>query len=597
MRYGIRVMIGMAVVVALLGSLIPYGTEGERAAADVTLEWKLSTEGTLFSTPALYDFTGDGNAEIIVASEDDHIYCVDSEGNVKWSSPVLYNDFELASILSSPAVSDVSGDGSPEIIIGSDDGMLCLDPNGKTIWAYTGSATRYISSPAVDDLDGDGNPEIVAGSVGDFMVKSFDAAGNMNWKFAAGHGDFDAAVLSSPTIADINGDGIREALIGTHNSVVLALDTKGELQWNYESGHTNFGSPSVADLNGDGEINIISGSDDHSFYSFDTRGDKLWDVVTDEPVLSSPSVGDLDGDGNLETIFGSDDGSIYSVGADGFISWKFETKGEVRSSPALGDVNGDGNLEVVVGSNDGYVYCIDHGGELVWKYKTGGPIRYASPTLGDIDGDGKMEIVVGSTDGNLYCLESPGAVETGIIEWGMFKHDLRHTGLYSDPKTFSPKDRELSIDDVSISPQQITKGETITITATVSNTGDENACNVLIELIINGESVTMKIIDVIEAGNTVDVELIWYATDGEKIDMSLILDGKDMIYETNEEDNIVTKYIESVTSSPEDSEEGKPGSARADKDQTFIWQMILGTIAIIFAVGSVLWYVRKEKSR
>lgn len=575
-------------VIALLGSLVPYGTEGERAAADVTLEWKLSTEGTLFSTPALYDLSGNGNAEIIVASEDDHIYCVDSDGNVKWSSPVLYNDFELASILSSPAVSDVSGDGSPEIIIGSDDGLLCLDPNGKTIWAYTGSATRYISSPAVDDLDGDGNPEIVAGSVGDYMVKSFDATGNMNWKFATGFGDFDAAVLSSPTIADINGDGIKEALIGTHNSVVLALDTKGELQWNYEAGHTNFGSPSVADLNGDGEINIISGSDDRSFYSFDTRGGKLWDVVTDEPVLSSPSIGDLDGDGNLETIFGSDDGNIYSVGADGFISWKFETGGRVRSSPALGDVNGDGNLEVVVGSNDGYVYCIDHSGELVWKYKTGGPIRYASPTLGDIDRDGKMEVVVGSTDGNLYCLESPGTVETGTIEWGMFKHDLRHTGLYSTPMSFAPKDRELSVSDVSI-PSDIEKGQEVIITVSVSNDGADNAYKVPVSLAINGQVVAQSTIAKVQGGETVETEVTWFATDSGDIELKITVDGSDMIDEDNESDNTETRTV-SVANLEKEVDSGE----KKEKGGIIPWFWLLIALVVIIGIIIAVSYTKRD---
>ena len=54
----------------------------------------------------------------------------------------------------------------------------------------------------------------------------------------------------------------------------------------------------------------------------------------------------------------------------------------------------------------------------------------SSPALGDIDGDGDIEVVVGSQCGKVYAWDCSGTYDPDNIEWGMFRHDARHTGLY-----------------------------------------------------------------------------------------------------------------------------------------------------------------------
>lgn len=64
-----------------------------------------------------------------------------------------------------------------------------------------------------------------------------------------------------------------------------------------------------------------------------------------------------------------------------------------------------------------------------WPKTTGGSVQ-SSPALGDIDGDGDMEVVVGSLDKKVYVWDCFGTYDSNNIEWGMFHHDINHTGLY-----------------------------------------------------------------------------------------------------------------------------------------------------------------------
>ncbi len=94
-------------------------------------------------------------------------------------------------------------------------------------------------------------------------------------------------------------------------------------------------SPVVADLNGDGRLEIIIGSKDQKVYIWDVEGRLLpgWPKATGGSIAASPAVADLDGDGTLEVVVGSKDQQVYV--------WSFPRTGSVTPRIAWQNFHGD----------------------------------------------------------------------------------------------------------------------------------------------------------------------------------------------------------------------------------------------------------------
>jgi outer membrane protein assembly factor BamB len=60
-------------------STSPIVTEG--AAIELSLDWSFDTGSDVFSSPCIVDLGADGEFEILVGSEDNSLYCFESNGN------------------------------------------------------------------------------------------------------------------------------------------------------------------------------------------------------------------------------------------------------------------------------------------------------------------------------------------------------------------------------------------------------------------------------------------------------------------------------------------------------------------------------------
>lgn len=298
---------------------------------------------------------------------------------------------------------------------------------------------------------------------------------------------------SSPVLADINDDGVADIVVATNNGHILAFSnvtgTTGTLLWNRDIS-PNFGmaanseeivsSPAVADIDGDGLPEIVVGVGT-IYPSVCTQGGVIvlehngtvksgWPFITDDytvdpagcadSVVATPAIGDLDRDGRVEIIFGSFDSRIYALRSDGTLfpgfpiaSALYERLGwpiledrladTIWSSPALADVNGDGYLEIITGTDEGN-FDDSHGGDSGgWNCPytlppdgapgyCGGALyvidrfghnlpgfpKYllevitSSPALYDVTGDGIPEIFVGT--GTYYYNNSPDQPTDGF---------------------------------------------------------------------------------------------------------------------------------------------------------------------------------------
>ncbi len=489
------------------------------------------------SSPTLADLNHDGKLEMIVGSGqrpdgsyvgDGYLTVIKSDGTILWSvqgrlpSELTGNKIQPP-INSTPSViKDIDGDGWDDIVVGLgggaygasnwDGGVAAFSGRtGQRLWVFNsddwnnhivdGYADGVYSTPAVGDVYGDGNQEIAFGSW-DQCIYLLDHNGNPLWTnpilpaqghCKGNHGYYNEdTIWSSPAMADLDGDGKLEIIIGAdvssgnvfgdppggylyvfrYDGQVLARQWVDQAVWS---------SPAVADLNGDGKSEIVVGSGlpllnaGHyvKAWSYTPNSDPTkaltlkWTGTTSGKVFTSPAIGDLNKDGTLDVVAISYLGDtqcgmrVYAwSGTNGQLLPGFPADpqtlfgtntGCALSSPVLADIGNDGYLKILFG-NAGEVTILNHDGTQYTDNTTGGskPTFYgyssftSSPAVGDINNDGVLEVIAAgaldagdATNQNIGSLKvwepALAASASNARPWPMFHQNASHTGLYFPP--------------------------------------------------------------------------------------------------------------------------------------------------------------------
>ncbi len=232
-------------------------------------------------TPVVTDLNNNGDLELIFSSEQSpqgsYIFAYQADGQEIFS-------FSFEGYTGNyPAAADVDGDGEKDIILlnkNSGKGVISiLNRQGvvKDEAGINGTIT-HTSIPALGDLNGDGTPEIIVQS--DSALNVIDGYGNSFLRFPREWGYADMG-NSAPVIGDVNGDGSPEIVVtllkyGATMPEVRVYQADGTLAHGFPIrlplGRS--GVPAIADLNQDGFMNIILPS---TLYN-GTAGyyDKVW---------------------------------------------------------------------------------------------------------------------------------------------------------------------------------------------------------------------------------------------------------------------------------------------------------------------------------
>ncbi len=196
-----------------------------------------------YSSPAVADIDGDLRPEIVFCvnlSSDmtGKVYAVNHDGTLATGWPYSTGTVSDGSqITSSPAIGDLDRNGTNEIILVADrsGGLMYVLGGDGTVrpgWprlAPAVSGQSRTSSPALGDLDGDTYLDIAyAGSDGRLYAFKRDGTQLPGFPvvFATGSSQ---ATQSTPSIADIDGDGALEILFGDETGKVHAYHNDGTL--------------------------------------------------------------------------------------------------------------------------------------------------------------------------------------------------------------------------------------------------------------------------------------------------------------------------------------------------------------------------------
>ncbi|CAM9587582.1 unnamed protein product, partial [Discosporangium mesarthrocarpum] len=126
----------------------------------------------------------------------------------------------------------------------------------------------------------------------------------------------------------------------------------GEVRYNgVVQGVNIYASPTVADLEGDGKLEVIIGTSLGEVHILDAHTGHPRRVIRQKygEIQSQVAVADVYGDDQLEMFVGDMDGNLACLSAQGEELWRRKLSGAISNTPMLGDIDGDGSLDVVVG--------------------------------------------------------------------------------------------------------------------------------------------------------------------------------------------------------------------------------------------------------
>lgn len=253
--------------------------------------WARTVEDTLpldfggYSTPALGDWDGDGDLDLLVGDYHSrvHVWRNDGmqqpgDGSPAWTDLGLVDAVKPDDLYhAAPALVDIDSDGDLDLFVGEDDGTIDFYRNlgTRTTPDWVLAAADYQSfdvgthaKPAFGDLDGDADYDLVVGAKDGrlHLYRNIGTPASPAWA-APDHffGSIDVGNYSVPIPVDLDGDGDLDFLIGDENGRLWAYRNDGGtwtlLTQQYGAAQPdNNAAPALGDLNGDGRPDLVVGS-------------------------------------------------------------------------------------------------------------------------------------------------------------------------------------------------------------------------------------------------------------------------------------------------------------------------------------------------
>lgn len=291
------------------------------------------------------------------------------------------------------ASADLNGDGKSDTVIGTAGGeIVALSAAGKKLWqTKVGSAVTALA--AGKGLVVYGTDQATLGVLAADGKKVADVKPPMYRGVPSR--------VRNITLADLDGDGTREIVIGCDSWQYLAYSPALKLVWKtvyYAHGAT---VGHVADLDADGKPEVIAGNAYYSLQILSHRGKVLSSRSGSfGPEQTAVTSGDLRGDGKRAAILGTDGGSVLAFDSKGGKLWEANVGDRVTTLRC--DVVA-GKPQIIAASESGYVWALDASGKPIWKRDLGEPVKRLAR-------DGDSYVVAASANG-IVRLSLDGKIE------------------------------------------------------------------------------------------------------------------------------------------------------------------------------------------
>ncbi len=209
-----------------------------RESGTETEQWLLETEqyldyrGGRNAAPVFADLDGDGDKDLLVGNERGNINYWENQGDTEVPD-FIPNPTPFIGVTggrnSIPSVIDLNNDGKNDLLIGNFLGQMryyVQKPNGEIahfqlhLRQFLNLDVGLGAVPKVTDLNNDRLPDLVVGSDRGLLVNFQPAEGEvvnaMNWKRKEGYFEkLDLPVGGSPVFVDLDSDGDLDMVIGT----------------------------------------------------------------------------------------------------------------------------------------------------------------------------------------------------------------------------------------------------------------------------------------------------------------------------------------------------------------------------------------------
>ncbi len=407
------------------------------------------------AAPALADLDDDGDLDLLAGTENGLFSYYENTGDARSpaftsrtgvGNPLNGVD---AGEHAAPAFAALDGDRDLELAVGIGDGTISYYRVFAPRALHTYNDAGWVERTDFDD-DNDGAIDRVEFYSADENGRRTETRGADLLSFFAAtaanpFSDVDVGRESAPTLADLDSDGDLDLLAGENDGRLNYYRQEAPGVFAARTGANNpfngidvgvSSRPALADLDGDGDLDLLVGGRTGFLRHFRNtgnataprfspdlvRGFVFSDVDLGEDV--KPAFGDVDDDGDLDLVAGVNvargQGELIYYENTGTAAAVFTRRSGAAANPFHGiratgpaptlvDRDRDGDLDLVIGKSDGsLVYYENTGvaGAPAFTQRTGAanPVtgvdvgNDAVPAFGDLDGDGLPELVVGRDD-------------------------------------------------------------------------------------------------------------------------------------------------------------------------------------------------------